>query len=50
MSPCFVTGQAAGTAAALCTKDDVIPRKLEGKHLQEVLKSQDVIVKAPPEE
>ena len=50
MGPCFATGQAAGTAAALAVRDDIPPRKVEGKHLQEVLVSQDVYVEAPPEE
>ena len=50
MTPCFATGQAAGTAAALAAKEKIIPRKLEREQLQEVLQSQDVIIEPPPKE
>jgi len=33
-------GQAAGTAAAICSKEDVRPRALDGKRLRSVLRSQ----------
>ena len=36
--PCFVTGEAAGTAAALCAKKGIAPRKLQYTELQTVLK------------
>ena len=35
--PCFVTGEAAGTAAALCSKKGIAPRKLQYAELQTVL-------------
>ena len=41
---CFVTGQAAGTAAALSVKDNIKPRNIDYKRLQKVLKSQGVIL------
>lgn len=44
MPVCLVTGQAAGTAAALCMKDKVPPRKLEVRKLQNLLREQGVIV------
>jgi len=39
---CICLGQSAGTAAALCVSDNVQPRKLNVKKLQEVLVSQNV--------
>jgi len=33
-------GQAAGTAAALCVKQGILPRQLDGKKLRELLRSQ----------
>ena len=38
--PCFVTGQAAGTAAALAAKAGCTPRALDVKTLQKTLKEQ----------
>ena len=37
-----LTGQAAGTAAALCVKDGVQPRNLNIKELQAYLKAQNI--------
>jgi ribulose 1,5-bisphosphate synthetase/thiazole synthase len=37
---CIYTGQAAGTAAALCSKTGVLPRKLNVKNLQQKLLAQ----------
>ena len=45
--PCLITGQAAGTAAALAAKKGVKPRKLDVRLLREVLKKQGVKIKAP---
>lgn len=44
MPCCFGFGQAAGTAAALCVKDQTTPEKLSPKKLQHVLISQDVFL------
>ncbi len=44
MPPCFVTGQAAGTAAALSVKNNILPKKLDHKELQKTLISQDVVL------
>jgi len=35
-------GQAVGIAAALCVKENVLPRKLQIKRLQQILKFQGV--------
>ncbi|MFB0523262.1 MAG: FAD-dependent oxidoreductase, partial [Candidatus Bathyarchaeia archaeon] len=40
--PCMVTGQAAGTAAALAARRGVRPRRLDVHVLREVLKEQGV--------
>ena len=40
IAPCFVTGQAAGTAAALAAKAGCTPRELDVKILQKTLKEQ----------
>jgi hypothetical protein len=45
--PCLITGQAAGTAAALAAKKGVKPRKLDVHLLREALKKQDVKIKTP---
>ncbi len=37
MPMCFKTGQAAGTAAALCLKENLLPRELNVSELQEML-------------
>ncbi len=42
--PCMVTGQAAGTAAALCVADVVSPRDLDPGRLRESLRDQGVIL------
>jgi hypothetical protein len=41
---CMVTGQAAGTAAALATRRNVEPRALDMSELQTVLRSQNQII------
>lgn len=41
---CAVTGQAAGTAAALCALEDSMPRQLDVKKLQERLRTDGVIL------
>lgn len=41
---CMATGQAAGTAAALSAGHRVFPRKLDVSELQNVLRSQDVVL------
>lgn len=38
IAPCFITGQAAGIAAAISVKDNVQPRKIDIKKLQEKLR------------
>ncbi|MCL4370341.1 MAG: FAD-dependent oxidoreductase [Chloroflexi bacterium] len=47
MPACTVTGQAAGTAAALATRQKVAPRQLEVSHLQETLAGQGVDLGMP---
>jgi len=42
MPICVNMGQAVGIAAALCVKENVLPRKLEVKKLQQILKFQGV--------
>ncbi len=44
MAPTMAIAQAVGTAAALCVKDRVIPRDLDVKKLQEVLKTQGAVI------
>ena len=39
---CMVMGQAAGTAAAMCVKENVIPRDLEGARVRQALVEQGV--------
>jgi hypothetical protein len=41
---CMVTGQAAGTAAALAVRAAVEPRHLDVSKLQDVLRSQNQII------
>jgi len=48
MSPCFVTGQAAGTAAAMAVKEKTVPRRVSGAQLKETLASQNVRIESPP--
>jgi hypothetical protein len=38
VTACFVTGQAAGTAAAICARGNTIPRNISIQDLQETLK------------
>jgi hypothetical protein len=45
---CMSMGQAAGTAAALCIKSGIIPRKLDGKILREKLIEQGVPLNKEP--
>ncbi len=51
-TPSICTGQAAGTAAALATKNEVSPKKLDVKILQDTLRKQGarVTVKDVPDE
>jgi hypothetical protein len=42
MGPCMAMGQVAGTAAALSAKQNVVPRKLDVKQIQEALRRQGV--------
>lgn len=44
MPPCFGIGQAAGTAAALCVRENVVPERLSIKTLQSTLVSQGVYI------
>jgi hypothetical protein len=37
MNTCVNIGQAVGVASALCVKENVIPRKLDYKKIQDVL-------------
>jgi hypothetical protein len=39
-TPSICTGEAAGTAAALAAKNNVTPKKLDGKLLQDTLRKQ----------
>jgi len=41
---CMVTGQAAGTAAALAVRGNVDPRGINVSMLQDVLRSQDQVI------
>jgi ribulose 1,5-bisphosphate synthetase/thiazole synthase len=41
---CMVTGQAAGTAAALAVRGNIEPREIDVAKLQTVLKSQDQVI------
>lgn len=42
IASCMATGQAAGTAAAICVKNNITPRKLDGKTLRKRLIEQGV--------
>lgn len=42
IATCMATGQAAGTSAALCIKNDVTPRRLDGKLVRKTLIEQGV--------
>jgi hypothetical protein len=42
--PCYATGQAAGTAAALCAREGILPRALDGPRLRALLRKQGAIV------
>lgn len=44
MAPNMAIAQAAGTAAAICAKEEVQPRQMDVKRLQRVLKSQGAVV------
>jgi hypothetical protein len=44
MPTCMVMGQAAGTAAALCVKNNAIPREVDIKELQRTLRQQGAIL------
>ena len=45
MAVCMATGEAAGTAAALCSADGTDPRALDVKKLQDVLLANNVMLK-----
>lgn len=47
MATCMATGQAAGTAAALCLSTGEIPRHVSVPQLQDLLKAQGAILKLP---
>jgi hypothetical protein len=42
MNICVNIGQAAGIAGALCVKENVIPRKLDYKKIQNALKNKGI--------
>lgn len=42
---CFLAGQAAGTAAALCARESILPRALSADRLREVLRRDGAILK-----
>ena len=42
--PCYATGQAAGTAAALCAREGITPRALHGVRLRQALREQGALV------
>ncbi len=42
--PVYAMGQAAGTAAALCARERLRPRDLDGRRLRETLRTQGAIV------
>jgi hypothetical protein len=42
--PVYAMGQAAGTAAAMCAKENIAPRQIDGRWLREVLREQGAIV------
>ncbi len=42
--PVYAMGQAAGTAAALCVREGIAPRQIDGRRLREVLRKQGAIV------
>lgn len=44
---CWVTGQAAGVAAALAAASGVVPRHLDTRRVQEALRGQGVYLQAP---
>ena len=47
ISATIIVSQGAGTAAALCIKNNIQPRDVNIKELQDELKKQDVVLKAP---
>jgi hypothetical protein len=40
MPACFATGEAAGIAAALCCKENQLPREVNIKQVQHLIKAQ----------
>ena len=46
---CWVTGQAAGAAAALSAAAGVPPRELDHRQVQAELRRQDVYLQPPPD-
>jgi hypothetical protein len=44
VTACFVTGQASGTAAAICAKKNTTPGDIDIGYLQKTLKNQSVIL------
>ncbi|MHA1791285.1 MAG: FAD-dependent oxidoreductase [Promethearchaeota archaeon] len=47
ITTCIIVSQAAGVAAALCVKNNVEPRNLDVKTLQDELRKQDVVLEPP---
>jgi len=41
---CLVTGQAAGTAAAIAAKEGILPREVKVSQLQDLLREQGAII------
>jgi hypothetical protein len=46
---CMATGQAAGTAAALCLKEGVTPRELDGRRVRQEMIAQGVALDQAPD-
>lgn len=44
ISACMLTGQAAGTAAGIASKEEIIPKSVDVKKLQKILKLQGVVL------
>lgn len=42
IAACMTTGQAAGNAAAICVRENIIPSQLDGKRVREIQKKQGV--------
>ncbi len=44
MAPNMAIAQASGTAAAICTKEEIQPRKIDAKRLRHILRDQGAVV------